>query len=206
MEKMSVTRGLSELKTITKRIQGTISGTNFLAIARGDSDKTYDNQNKNQFTSEVKSSFDSINSLIERWHKIKIAIIKSNSETIVDFNGEKISVSACIERKKSIESKRTLRDILKSQLVTIDKCVKDANKKVEESLERVLQAQSIGADKKSTSLDEFIGLYRKMNCFDIFDPMNIKTKVKEIEEEISKFESEIDFVLSESNAKTFIEI
>ena len=206
MEKMSITRGLSELKTITKRIQGTITGTNFLAIARGDSDKTYDNQNKNQFTAEVKSSFDSISALIERWHKIKTAIIKSNSETVVDFNGEKISVSACIERKKSIDSKKTLRDVLKSQLVGIDKCVKDANKKVEESLERVLQAQSVGTDKKSTSLDEFIALYRKMNCYDIFDPVGVKAKVKEIEEEISKFESEIDFILSESNAKTFIEI
>ena len=206
MEKISVTRGLSELKTITKRIQGAITGTPFLAIARQDGEKTYDNQNKNEFASNVKSSFDSIYSLIERWHKIKIAIIKSNAETIVDFNGEKISVSACIERMKSVESKKLLKSTLVSQLVSIDKCVKDANKKVEESLERVLQAQSVGADKKSTSLDEFIGLYRKMNCFDIFDPMGIKTKVKEIEEEITKFESEIDFILSESNAKTFIEI
>lgn len=206
MEKMSVTRGLSELKTITKRIQGAITGTNFLAVARGDSDKTYDNQNKNQFASEVKSSFDSIDALIERWHKIKTAIIKSNSDTLVNFNNKQITVSDCIEKKKSVESKKTLRDILKGQLVSIDRSVKDANKKVEESLERVLQAQSIGADKKSTSLDEFIALYRKMNCFDIFDPIGVKTKIKEIEEEISKFESEIDFVLSESNAKTFIEI
>ncbi len=206
MEKITITRGLSELKTISKRIHDTINSTAFVSIARNDGDKTYNNQNKNQFGSDTKAALDSINALINRWHKIKTAIILSNTNTIINFNGENLSVSACIEKKKNMADKKMLRDILAAQLINTDKLAKDANKKVEESLERVLQAQGVGTDKKSTSLDEFIGLYRKMNCYEIFDPINVKAQIQKLDEEISKFESEIDFVLSESNAKTFIEI
>lgn len=46
----------------------------------------------------------------------------------------------------------------------------------------------------------------KRNEFEIIDPLNVKQQIEKLSNRIEEFESEVDAVLSESNATTFIEV
>ena len=49
-------------------------------------------------------------------------------------------------------------------------------------------------------------LYRKQNGYEMINPLNIKLAIKELEDYIDAFETEVDHVLSTSNAITVVEI
>ena len=40
----------------------------------------------------------------------------------------------------------------------------------------------------------------------MIDPLTLEDKIKELEKEIDEFQKNVDFVLSESNSRTYIEI
>lgn len=46
----------------------------------------------------------------------------------------------------------------------------------------------------------------KRNEYELLDPLNVKNVIETMEDCINEFESEVDAVLSESNATTIIEI
>jgi predicted P-loop ATPase/GTPase len=207
MENISVTRGLTELKTISKRIQDKIGNSVFVCCTRGEEDKTSVGNPKSQFESDAKANMQSIYDLMDRHHKIKSAIVKSNAITKVTINKKEMTVAECIEYKSIIESKKALLNCFKQQLQITDKQVKDLNDKVEISVENILKNQNAaGTDKKSVSLDSYIKSFRDVSSYSVFDPISIRKMISALNDEITTFESEVDFVLSESNAKTNIEI
>lgn len=207
MENISVTRGLTELKTISKRIQDKISNSIFVCAFRGEEDKTSVGNLKPQFEAEAKANMQSIYDLMERHHKIKSAIVKSNAVTKVVINKREMTVAECIEYKSIIESKKALLACFREQLHNTDRQIKELNDKVEMSVENILRNQNAaGTDKKSVSLDSYIKSFRDVSSYSVFDPISIRKMISALNDEITIFESEVDFVLSESNAKTNIEI
>ena len=46
--------------------------------------------------------------------------------------------------------------------------------------------------------------FMKRNEYELIDPMNVKKTIESLTAQIEEFESEVDAVLSESNATTFI--
>lgn len=82
------------------------------------------------------------------------------------------------------------------------------NEAVEQNLDLQIQAM-LGSDKQSKSmsgLEEFINQYKAQNEWEIIDGLNIEKLRKSLEVEIEEFENNIDYVLSESNAITLIEL
>ena len=63
--------------------------------------------------------------------------------------------------------------------------------------------QSKGNNEQNKSI---IDEYKKTHDWELVDPLKIEDKISEIDSEIYEFEAEIDYVLSESNARTEIEI
>lgn len=49
-------------------------------------------------------------------------------------------------------------------------------------------------------------MFMEKNKLVIYDPISIKDKIEKLEKEIDEFLMEVDFVLSESNSRTTIEI
>ena len=55
-------------------------------------------------------------------------------------------------------------------------------------------------------IEEFSKAYRNSNSWEVIDPVDLKSLIDKLEKEITIFENEVDVVLSESNATTFIEV
>jgi hypothetical protein len=73
-----------------------------------------------------------------------------------------------------------------------------------------LVSQAFGKESKtSIKEDDYNSIanpYRKSNEFSLVDPVDIRTKIQELEEFIEEFESTVDAKLQVSNCVTFIEI
>ena len=116
---ISISRAFVELKTLDSRINKIIDTTQW---------NLYKTKNKNsklfeeEYKKSTQSEFQSLNDLIIRRDKLKIAIMKSNSVTEVEVGGNKITVVQAIEYKKTIQYKQVLLQRLKyqRQQVTVD--------------------------------------------------------------------------------------
>ncbi|WFD10742.1 hypothetical protein [Tepidibacter hydrothermalis] len=206
LTKITITRGLVELKLLDKRINDRITSVNFLGVIQGKKDITTKLLRKEELEKEAKSGLQSIKDLIERRKRIKSLIVASNAETQVTISDKKYTVAEAIERKNSIEYEKELLRELRFQLEKAESEITRQNKKMEETLENLLGQQLMSEKKKTEDAEQFIKSYKELNEYRIFDPISIRKSIKEIDEEIDMFLAEVDFTLSESNATTFIEI
>ncbi|MDR3596247.1 hypothetical protein [Clostridium sp.] len=108
MIKMSIHRGLSELKMLDKRIERSIKESKFV----GSKKKSAENVNntttsKDKFNESIRREYQSIQALIKRRTEIKRLIVLSNAKTIVTIGDKEYTVAEAIENKKIIENKKS---------------------------------------------------------------------------------------------------
>jgi len=208
MNKLSVTRALAELKVLEKRISGAIGSLVLVdAFQNRSSVLMATKKNKQDFEGAEKPGLQSVNDMIDRHKKIKNAIVAANAVTMVKINGETMTVASAIEQKKSIAFKRELLKKMQSNWTSVKAGCDKLNTQVESNLQQLLESM-FGSDKKTDPaiFEETAKSFRQQNEVKIFDPMGIEARIKELDEHITKFDGEVDFVLSESNAKTEIEL
>lgn len=208
MERYSIHRALKELKTLDSRIQRAIEYRDYIGRKKNSSNKVEGTgYTVEEFKEAVKSNYQSILDLIKRRNTIKQRIVLSNAKTIVSVGGKEYTVAEAIERKTSIEYDKDLLAKLKSQYNNNLAVVTRNNEKMESSLDNQI-ANMLGSDsnKNSENVKLFSESYRQQNGWDIVNPLGLFDIIMELEKEIEDFEAEIDYVLSESNAITTIEI
>lgn len=208
-EKMSIHKALAEIKVLDNRIIDAITDGTYCVSNKHSNDKikgvTID-----EYKKVMQGYYDKANDLINRNNAIKKAVTLSNAVTKVKINGVEYTVAEAIWMKNhGIEFKEEMRDILKrqynkAQAEIIAHNGDDLDKRAEQyviglygSKEGKIDTEAFEKTKK-----EFI----KANQYDLVDPISILEKIEQLEEEISKFKSEVDATLSESNAVTEIEI
>lgn len=199
MSKISITRALVELKTLDSRIQKKIDSSLFVSF-RGQFYQPPDSIN------DAASCYQSINDLIKHRTNLKSAIISSNASTQVTICGQTITVAEAIETKSSIKHKKNLLGVLKAQYGDAIRKVENINAKARQDLEYKTSRDAVDKDKQQMSLEEFSNTYIKMHGAELFDPLKLNQKIEELESYITQFEQEVDYVLSEKNATTFIEV
>lgn len=211
MQKMSVTRALVELKRTTERINQTLSGSIFAAVTVGlDQNRKVHGSNKSvaEVEAAIKGSFDKMDSLIANRQKLKAAIVKSNAVTEVKILGKVMTVAEAIELKSTLESRRAYLQYVRQHATSTRSIVDRGNQQLEESIEKLLTT-AYGSDKAKIdpSVAESIAKpQRQQKQMAMLDPVDIDAKILKLQDEVSQIESEIDFVLSESNARTEIEV
>lgn len=209
MTKITVTRGLAELKTLDARINSAISGGTYVAAIRGNKEVPLNSAvTKDQLVSNITASFQQVTDLITRRDAIKRAIIVSNGQTVVDISGQKMTVAEAIERKTSIAYTQHLINNLVAQYNNVTAQVNQQNQRVEVDIEKRVMA-AYGNDKGKVSEDQYTLIAQAVkgeSAAKLLDPMKIADKIKELQRQHSDFVTEVDFVLSESNARTEIEV
>lgn len=206
MEKLTIHRALSELKLIVAKIEKGIkdivpSGTQQTnRLVNGVYEKV-------KFEDNAKSSFQSVTDLIDRKNKIKSAIVKANGVTIITVAGEQMTIADAINLKSVVEVRKKFIDHLRRSHNTAKATVEQHNAKVDAN---ALQLAASALQKQNVKIGDddvqkVIAPYVEANKAVLIDPLNIEDKVKEMEEKLSAFEAEVDAVLSEANAVTFIE-
>ena len=208
MESITVTRGLAELKLLDSRIGKTINVSLFVDCFQEKNKKTLiASKVVAEFEKDAKSQYDSVKDLIKRRANIKTSIMKSNSVTIVDIGEKKMTVMEAIELKNSINYDKQLLTQLRTQLTQVKDAEQSNSSKLEDQIQTLVE-QSLGSDKKTSPEDynNIAGPLLKANNLNTVDPIGIEKVIKDLDNYIDTFETECDFILSESNAKTEIEL
>lgn len=196
--KMTVSEGLAKLKLLDKRINKETAASVFVGYKVG-------SEIQGNFDGEkAKSSLQSIQDLIEYRTKLKMAINKSNLKTKVKIAGKEMTVLEAIENKSTIDYKKNLMRAIYSNLTKVKNEVDYGNANTQERLDSQVQAAFEKANKKE--IESFSETFLKNNGYSLEDPIKAEKVIERFDKEIDEFESEVDFVLSTSNATTTIEV
>ena len=212
LTKMSITRALAEVKRLDDRIAREINTGRFVdvTIGRNQNQKV---ANSNQTVAEVKTaiegSFDRIKQLMQNREAIKAAIVMSNATTKVTVNGKQYTVAEAIELKKSVVLKEMFLSSLRRHQMTTQASVDQHRAKLADTIERSLQAVYSSANGTKITEEQYTAIAKPQEERSepaMLDPRDIAKQIRELDEEVSVIKSELDFVLSESNARVDIEV
>lgn len=209
MEKQKITihRGLAELKLIDAKIEKQISEIEPTGFYQ--KDKLINNVIKlEDFEKSAQSKYDSVIDLIKRKNTIKSAIVKANNTTPVKVGTKTMSIADAINYKTAIQFKKKLADSLKAKQNKMIATVNNSNTIVEANVQKILEA-TFGKENVKAGKDDVESVrkpYMEANEFHLFDPIKVGSLVEQLELEVSEFEMEVDAALSEINAVTFIEV
>ena len=199
---MSITQALAELKLLDKRVQKSLDHVEWATV------KTKSNPiDSEKFTRTARAEFQSFTDLVKRYDTIKRAVVLSNATTRVRVGTWEGTVAEAIEYKRSIFYKRRLLDVMKNQLFTAKELYKTQQEAVDARLEKLLHSE-LGKDVKTSpeTITALTNSFRENNKVDLVDPLDLAGRSRELEEEVESFETNVDWVLSETNGKTLIQI
>lgn len=205
--KMSIHRALAELKTLDKRIKRETQGTFVTMQVGNEPPRSY--KSTEEFNKEAEASFFSVKDLIKRRNQIKKKIVASNASTKVKIGNEEMTVAEAIDRKDTgIAYDKQLLDSLRHQLNRVEREIEAERQTMEIRLDKRIDADLGSKDRKDNAaeVESITESFLKRYKPNMVDPISIKKVIKEMTESIEDFEKEVDFVLSESNTTTFIEI
>ena len=200
---MSITQALPELKLLDKRICKLYDDIeNWCKVSHNGGPIDKDKHKK-----ESESQLQSFQDLTKRRDTIKRAIILSNAQTKVKVGTWEGTVAEAIEYKTSISTKRVLLQSMKNCLSDRRLEYEQMKSQVDNRLERLLQSE-LGKDVKTNpeTITALTNSFRENNKVELVDPLDLATKIATLEEEIDSFETNVNWVLSESNAVTTIDV
>lgn len=202
--KQSITRSLVELKTIDGRITKIIDGGLFMTYKTKYKNTRYTEED---FKKSATADYQSLTDLIKRRDQIKNAIVLSNASTMVEIAGTKMTVSQAIEFKNTIAYKSALLATLKHQrqmvIVEVDVHRQKVQTKVDDNI-RIICGKDAKPD--AATLKMVTDGITAGDPIDVYDPLNLDKVIESLEREIEDFRANVDFVLSESNAITLINV
>lgn len=206
-EKMTVHRALAELKTLDSRIQKEIVKTAFCFANKHSNTKVVGVEIES-YVNTMKNQYASIKSLINRRNAMKRAVVLSNAKTEVVINGQTYVVAEAIEMKNhGMDNFVLLRDAMMQDYNKAMEIINTQNGTQLENKADVYVMGLYGSKEKVTGseADATRKAYIDANTYDLVDPFKIQNCMKELQDKIDGFMSEIDAALSVSNAITEIE-
>ena len=198
---MSINRALSELKLLNKKIT---DKTGRLQVAVGIQQKTV--IVKVDFINTVKANVQQLRDLITNRNNIKSAIVLSNAKTKVTIGDKTMTVAEAIERKTSIELEKSLNKKMREDYYGLKSQIEQHNNNAKAQADKQAEA-ALGAateGDKGTQYKAIFDAYYDANKADVLAPNDIEVQIEKDQDLIDEFESEVDFILSESNTKTSI--
>jgi hypothetical protein len=200
---MSITQALPELKLLEKRIDKVSTTIQDWCKITHNSAPLDKEKHKKETEAQLQSYMD----LVRRREAIKRAIVLSNAQTKVKVGQFEGTVAEAIEYKSSIRFKRNLLESMKECLQAKREEYERKKSEVEGRLERLLQSE-LGKDVKTNpeTITALTNSFRENNKVELVDPLDLATKVQSLEDELDSFETNVDWVLSQANATTLIQV
>jgi hypothetical protein len=205
--KISITRGLSELKVLKNRYEREIREAKLIGVSVANKMVSpYTSYKPSDFEAQAKSGFQSLVDLEKRIIEIKTKIDQSNFVTKVKVAGEEMTVLEAIEMKNFVDLKEQRLLLLKQQLKSARSSFEEAEKKNRERIEKNVADQTAAGTKDAELEAKVKASIESLYPIALIDPIKVEDEIKKEEKFLEDFKNEIDFVLSESNSLTYIEI
>lgn len=209
-EVMTVHKALCELKMLDKRINESIMSAEFCR-ANKHSNVKIDGGTIAEYEAAAVSKYQSTMDMIIRRDAIKRAVVASNAATEVTIGGNRYTVADAVElRRHGLSYRRTLLQAMTLQLKRVrstieqkngEELTRAADKMVEVYYGRQTDVKAITEEMKATR-EKFI----EDNTYELLDPIRVENRIRELDQEITAFETEVDSALSVSNAVTEITV
>lgn len=199
---MSITQALAELKLLRKRLDGVLDDAKFVALKT--KTRPVDTE---KFSRSAQGSFQSFRDLLDRYNRIKAAIVVSNAAARVSVAGREYSVAEAVERKRSIETERRCLTLMQLQWQQVQREYENHNQTQQERLDKLV-LQELGKDNKTSVevVQNLTDAFWKNNKADVVDPLGLEERIKEYSKDIEEFELNVDWVLSEANGRVVIKV
>lgn len=208
---MSATRLLREIKTIDETL-GAISSQPMTFIQKGDVKKEILNSpgsNPEAAEKQTQSVFDRMKDKLRLRRIYKAALVQSNAQTEVTIGNKTMTVAEAIEMKTWVNVWSTAIQQQKTSLQNQSNMVTHGNNAVDLQISKTLE-QVYTRDKKDLisnedrkAIEDSINGQSRLS---LKDPHKIGEFLESQMQEIQAFKNEVDFTLSEINAKTEITI
>lgn len=201
-QQMSITQALAELKLLRKRSDGVLDDAKFVALKTKtrpvDTDK---------FSRSAQGSFQSFRDLLDRYNRIKAAIVVSNATARVKVSSREYSVAEAVERKRSIETERRCLTLMQQQWQQVQRDYESHNQLQQERLDKLV-LQELGKDNKTSVevVQNLTDAFWKNNKAEMVDPLGLEQRIKDYSKDIEEFELNVDWVLSEANGRVMITV
>lgn len=209
-EVMTVHKALCELKMLDKRINESIMSAEFCR-ANKHSNVKIDGWTIEEYEAAAVSKYQSTMDMIIRRDAIKRAVVASNAVTEVTIGGNRYTVADAVElRRHGLSYRRTLLQAMTLQLKRVrstieqkngEELTRAADKMVEVYYGRQTDVKAITEEMRATR-EKFI----EDNTYELLDPIRVENRIRELDKEITAFETEVDSALSVSNAVTEITV
>jgi ribosomal protein S13 len=167
-QQMSITQALAELKLLRKRIDHVLDDARFITL------KTKTRQlDVEGFNKTARASYQSFQDLLNRYNRIKAAIVVSNATALVAVAGKTYTVAEAVERKRSIETEKRCLYLMREQFTEVKDQYEAHQKAQQDRLDRLVM-QEIGKDNK-TSIEvvtQLSATFMESNKAEIVDPLS----------------------------------
>ena len=214
--RLLVTQALDERDLLNKKINDKIKTAVFVDVVKHNEETVMNRRvDRETFQKEAQSSFQQINDLIERYKNIEAAIVESNANTFIETSYGKFSIAAAIALRNRLrgdlkfDGKADFETTLYQKMKrAYDDCVTTMEVKNDALAETAEQMRlSILGRETKVKNDkplEVVETYIKENSMELADPLNIVSKMEQLQERKDKLLSELETQIKVSNATTFI--
>lgn len=206
--KYTITRALAELTTLKDKHQKEVNKMNLIAVKQGAKiRKPNSSYSEKSFIEQANQSYQSVLDIERRILSIKNQIDASNFTTKVKIGDTEMTVQEALNMKRLIELKQNRLYFLKSMKQRAQMDFDAGNEENRRRIEKMSQDQmSNGSSKAGDAEKEIVESVEKIYKMDFIDPVNLSDEIEKLENEIAEFNNNIDYVLSESNSTTYIEV
>lgn len=200
---ISLHRVIAEIKSLEEKLNLSVP----VVAACSSKDQMVGNLTKEKFEAQSQGAIDEFTANLSRLRKLKAARNLANSITIVKIAGSEMTIDEAIIYKVTSEKLRTFVQFVKSQMVAAANQVAIASAEVEKKIEA--QAIAIGGSTKKidqNELDTIRRMFQKSTGKEIAIGSNVEDFIAKATKSLDEFAVEVDYVLSEANAKTLVDV
>lgn len=215
MEKMIVTQALDERDLLKKKIRDAIAKCDFVAVQKpGDDVIAQDKQKVADYEAEVKTSFQSIRDMMDRYTRLDAAILLANATTKIEVAGKTMTRAAAINLRKMMKGQgladTDFTDVMIRKMATdLDRArLKIAkSQEVADRQREVMSNSLVSSDKKVLSEDNLksITAYCDNLVLKLVDPIDIEKTIADMQEKWDNLTTNLESAIRISNATTYVE-
>lgn len=208
---LSITRALATIKSLNARIK-VMTAKQVLTLPTAGTGTDLGVINNPDVTVEraeelIKSNWQALQDLIAVRDAIRAAVIQANATTKVTLGGKEYTIVQLLDAKAALGDKKELAKVLKKNQSNTNSIFKQQDELYQQQLGNVRsQILSTGKKHDEESMKAHTSSIDLRMKPGIIDPLQAAEVIKQLEEEISDFELNVDYVLSEINAITKITV